>query len=318
MGLGLAGYLVRRLLWAVPVLIAVSMLVFLALRFTPGDPVDTLLGNRYDEELAAQLRARYGYDQPIPVQYVKYVQNLLQGDLGVSTKHVDFSVAEVILPKIRVSAAMGIMAVVVGFGLGIPIGVFAARRRGSFLDPLTIGSWLLLDSIPVFVVVPWAMWLFALTLGWVNLSYGGVFHPNIILPVLLISLPGVAGVARIMRASIIQVMGEDYLRTARAKGLREWTVVTRHLMRNALLPMITVIGLALPGIFAGALFTELLFGIPGVGREYLEALLARDYDVVLALVLFGSALFVFANIAVDMAYGFIDPRVRVGAARETG
>ena len=318
MGLGLAGYLIRRLLWAVPVLIAVSMLVFLLLRFTPGDPVDTLLGNRYDEELAARLRAKYGYDQPVHVQYLRYLENLLQGDLGISTSHAEFSVAEVIIPKVRVSAAMGIMAVIVGFGLGIPVGIFAALRRGSSLDPLTIGFWLLLDSMPVLVVAPAAIWLFALALGWVNLSYAGVFHPNIILPVVLISLPGVAGVARIMRASIIQILGEDFIRTARAKGLRERTVVTRHITRNALLPMVTVIGLSLPGIAAGSLFTELFFGIPGIGREYLESLLDRDYDVVLALVLLGSALFVFANIAVDVAYGFIDPRVRVGATRGGG
>ena len=318
MGQGLAGYLIRRLLWAVPVLIAVSMLVFLLLRFTPGDPVDTLLGNRYDEELAARLRARYGYDQPVHVQYLKYLENLFQGDLGISTRHADFSVAEVIIPKVRVSAAMGLMAVIVGFGLGIPVGIFAALRRGSSLDPLTIGFWLLLDSMPILVVAPAAIWLFALALGWVNLSYAGVLHPNIILPVVLISLPGVAGVARIMRASIIQILGEDFIRTARAKGLRERTVVTRHITRNALLPMVTVIGLSLPGIAAGSLFTELFFGIPGIGREYLQSLLDRDYDVVLALVLLGSALFVFANIAVDVAYGFIDPRVRVGATRGGG
>lgn len=318
MGQGLAGYLIRRLLWAVPVLIAVSMLVFALLRFTPGDPVDTLLGNRYDEELAARLRARYGYDQPIHIQYAKYMQNLFQGNLGISTSHAEFSVAEVIIPKVRVSAGMGLMAVIVGFGLGIPVGIFAALRRGSSLDPLTIGFWLLLDSMPVFVVAPAAIWLFALVLGWVNLSYGGVLHPNIILPVILISLPGVAGVARVMRASIIQILGEDFIRTARAKGLPERAVITRHITRNALLPMVTVIGLSLPGIAAGSLFTELFFGIPGIGREYLESLLARDYDVVLALVLLGSVLFVFANIAVDAAYGFIDPRVRVGVARGGG
>lgn len=318
MGQGLAGYLIRRLLWAVPVLLAVSMLVFLVLRLAPGDPVDTLLGNRYDEELAARLRAKYGYDRPVHVQYAKYVQNLFQGDLGVSTKYGDFSVAEVVVPKIRVSAGMGVMAVVLIFALGIPVGVFAALRRGGFLDPLTIGSWLLLAAIPVFIAAPLTIWLFVLTLGWVDLVYEGVLHPNIILPILLISLPGVADVARVMRASVIQVMGEDFIRTARAKGLHERTVVVRHLTRNALLPMITIIGLSLPGIFAGALFIELFFGIPGIGREFLDAVRAPDFDVVLALVLFLSALFVLANIVIDIAYGFIDPRVRVGATRGGG
>jgi len=315
LGQGLAGYILRRLLWAVPVLFVVSIVVFYMLRLAPGDPVDTLLGQRYDAEVAERLRGKYGYDQPVYIQYVKYMRNVLQGDLGVSTRHQDFSVKEVIVPKIRVSATMGLFALVIVFVLGIPVGVYAALSRGTPVDPLLIGSWLFLDAIPVFVSVIFAQWLFALKLEWVNLGYEGVFHKNIILPVLLISLPGVAGVARLMRASVIQVIGEDYIRTARAKGLRERTVIISHLARNAMLPMVTVIGLTLPGIFAGSLFIELFFGIPGIGRESLDAVRAPDFDVVLALVLFGSTLFVVANVVIDVVYGFIDPRIRVGATR---
>ena len=273
------------------------------------------LGQRYDDEIADRLRQKYGYDRPLHIQYLKYVQNIFQGDLGVSTKHGDFSVAEVIVPKIRVSAGMNIMAMLLIFGLGIPVGVYAALARGTFLDPLVIGFWLLIDAVPVFVTAVVAPWLFALKLGWVDLTYEGVLHPNIILPVFVMALPGVAGVARLMRASVIQVSTEDYVRTARAKGLREHTVVITHVVRNALLPMITVIGLSLPGLFAGSLFVELLFGIPGIGREALQAVLGPDFDVVLALVLFGSILFVLANIFVDIVYGFIDPRIRLTAAR---
>ena len=315
MSQGLAGYIIRRLLWAAPVVFAISVMVFLLLRIAPQDPIDSLLGQRYDEEIAGRLRAKYGYDRPLHIQYLKYVQNLFQGDLGVSTKHGDFSVAEVIFPRIRISAGMGIMAFALIFGLGIPIGVYAALVRGTFVDPLVIGFWLLIDSVPVFVSTVIAPWFFALQLGWVNLSYEGVLHPNIILPVFIMALPGVAGVARLMRASVIQVSAEDYVRTARSKGLRERTVVVSHVVRNALLPMVTAIGLSLPGIFSGALFVELLMGIPGIGREFLQAVLGADYDVVLGLVLFGSALFVLANILVDIAYGFIDPRIRITAAR---
>ena len=315
MSQGLAGYIIRRLLWAVPVLFGVSVMVFVLLRLAPIDPIDSLLGLRYDEEVADRLRTKYGYDRPLHVQYIKYIQNLFQGDLGVSTRHGDFSVAEVVIPKVRVSASMGIMALVLVFGLGIPVGVYAALMRGTFLDPLVIGFWLLIDSMPVFVTAVWAPWLLALKLGWIDLSYEGVFHPNIILPVLLMSLPGVAGVARLMRASVVQVAGEDYVRTARAKGLRERTVVVSHVVRNALLPMVTVVGLSLPGIFTGSLFVELLFGIPGIGREALAAVRAPDYDVMLGLSIFIFSLFILANIVIDIAYGFIDPRVRVGAAR---
>ena len=315
MSQGLAGYIIRRLLWTVPVIFLISVFVFLLLRLAPQDPIDSLLGQRYDEEIAERLRAKYGYDRPLHIQYLKYVQNLFQGDLGVSTQHGDFSVAEVVIPKIRVSAGLNIMAMILIFGLGIPVGVYAAFVRGSFLDPLVIGFWLFIDAVPIFVSGVVAPWLFALQLGWVDLTYEGVLHPNIILPVFVMALPGVAGVARLMRASVIQVSTEEYVRTARAKGLRERTVVVTHVVRNALLPMITVIGLALPGLFAGSLFVELLFGIPGIGREALRAALGFDFDVVLGLVLFGSILFVLANILIDIAYGFIDPRIRITATR---
>ena len=315
MGHGLSGYILRRLLWAVPVVFVISVVVFYMLRLAPGDPVDTLLGERFDGEVADRLREKYGYDQPIHQQYFKYIRNLVQGDLGISTRHQDFSVSEVIVPKIKISAQMGLFSLFIIFVLGMPVGIYAALSRGTPLDPVLIGSWLFLDAIPVFVTAVLTQWLFALKLDWVELGFEGVYHKNMILPVLLISLPGVAGVARLMRASVVQVIGEDYIRTARAKGLRERTVVISHITRNALLPMITVIGLALPGIFAGSLFIELLFGIPGIGREALAAVRAPDFDVVLALVLFGSSLFVLANVVIDVAYGFVDPRIRLGASR---
>ncbi len=315
MGPGLFGYAVRRLLWAVPVLFAISVIVFWILRLAPGDPVDTILGRHYDEERAAVLRDKYGYDEPVYVQYVKYMRNLFHGDLGVSTRHQDFTVSEVIWPKIKVSTQLGAMALFITFALGIPVGVYAALARGTFLDPLTISFWLALDAVPVFVAIPILQYFFAVRLGWVRLGWEGVWSPNIIMPLLIMSLPGVAGVARFMRASVVSVMHEDYVRTARAKGLKERTVVVTHITRNALLPMITVIGLSLPGMTAGALFTEQYFGIPGIARESLAAVTAPDYDVILALVLFGSTLFVLANVLIDISYAIIDPRVRVGARR---
>ena len=315
MSQGLAGYIIRRLLWAVPVIFAVSIILFVVLRLAPLDPIDSLLGVRYDEEIADRLRDKYGYDEPLHIQYLKYFENLFQGDLGVSTRRLDFSVEEVVIPKVQVSAPMGAMALVLAYVLGIPIGIFAASVRGTYKDPLTIGSWLLIDAIPIFVIAVWAMWFLALKVSWIDLSYKGVFHENIILPVLLMSFPGVAGVARFMRASMVQVIYEDYVRTARAKGLRERTVIVSHIARNAFLPMITSIGLSLPAIFTGSLFIELLFGIPGIAREMLEAIFVPDYDVVIGFGLFTFALFVLANILIDITYGFIDPRVRVEAER---
>lgn len=312
---GLFGYVVRRLLWAIPVLFVVSVVVFAMLRLAPGDPVESILKTHYDEQVAQRLREKYGYDKPIAVQYVKYMENLAHGDLGVSTIHTDFTAQDVILPKMWVPTQIGFFALLITFGLGIPVGLYAALARGTFLDPLVISWWLAFDAIPAFVLTTLASWLFALKLGLVGLSYEGVYSTHMILPVFVLAIPGVASVARFMRASVISVIGEDYVRTARAKGLKETTVVFRHIARNAMLPMITVIGLSLPGIAGGALFVEQGFGIPGIANESLQAALAPDYDVILALVLFGSALFVLANVVIDIAYAFIDPRVRLGSAR---
>jgi ABC-type dipeptide/oligopeptide/nickel transport system permease component len=315
MGPGLLGYTIRRLLWAIPVLFAISLLVFYMLRLAPGDPVDAILGQRFQEDQAAVLRKKYGYDQPIHVQYVKYLQNLAQGDMGVSTRHQQFTVSEVIVPKIWVSTRLGLIALVISFTIGILAGIYAALARGTFLDPLTISFWLAIDAVPVFVAAPALMWLFALKLDLVGLGWRGFASPNIILPILVLSLPGTAGIARFVRASVLGVLQEDYVRTARAKGLPERTVVFTHVARNALLPLITVIGLSLPGVAGGALIVEQIFGIPGIGREGFDAVLAPDFDVILALVLFGSFLFVMANIAVDILYAVIDPRIRLGAGR---
>ncbi|MCZ2110935.1 MAG: ABC transporter permease [Dehalococcoidia bacterium] len=312
---GLLGYILRRLLWAVPVLFVISVVVFVMLRLAPGDPIDSILKTHYDEQVAQRLREKYGYDRPVAVQYVKYLENLAHGDLGVSTIHTDFTAQDVILPKIWVSTQIGFFALLITFGLGIPVGLYAALARGTFLDPLVIAWWLAFDAIPTFVLTTLASWLFALKLGLVGLSYEGVYSTHMIVPVFVLAIPGVAGVARFMRASVISVIGEDYIRTARAKGLKETTVVFRHIARNAMLPMITVIGLALPGIAGGALFVEQGFGIPGIASESLQAALAPDYDVILALVLFGSVLFVLANVVIDIAYAFIDPRVRLGSVR---
>jgi ABC-type dipeptide/oligopeptide/nickel transport system permease component len=312
---GLSGYIIRRVLWAFPVLFVISVIVFAMMRMAPGDPVDAILGQRYQEEQAKVLKEKYGYDKPIYIQYLKYMENLAHGDLGVSTRHRDFTASEVILPKVWISTQIGFVAFLIVFGLGIPVGIYAAMARGTFIDPLTISFWLAIEAVPVFVLATVASWLFALKLGLVQLGYDGVWSVNMIVPVMVMALPGVAGVARFMRASVISVIGEDYIRTARAKGLKEQTVVLTHITRNALLPMVTVIGLSLPGITAGSIFVETGFGIPGIARESLQAALAPDYDVVLALVLFGSTLFVFANVAIDVLYGFIDPRVRVGDQR---
>ena len=316
MGAGLLGYAIRRLLWAVPVLFLVSVILFAILRLGPNDPVDAILPKSvYTPAQAELLRQKYGYDQPVYQQYFTYMGNLFRGDPGTSIKHPDFTMKEFVFDKMWVSARINLVALIITFVLGIPIGIYAALARGTPVDPLTIGFWLMLAALPTFVAAPFLLWVFALKLDLISLTYDGVFSKNMILPILIISLPGVAGVARFMRASVISVMGEDYVRTARAKGLRERTVIISHITRNALLPMVTVIGLELPGITAGSLFVERAFGIPGIGAQALEAAILPDYDVILIIVLFSATLFVLANVVVDLLYAVIDPRIRVNAAR---
>jgi peptide/nickel transport system permease protein len=219
---------------------------------------------------------------------------------------------------------MGVVALVVAFALGIPVGIYAALRQGTWVDPFSIASFLLFQSIPVLVAVPFLLLIFALKLDWLPAGgWGGptveiaghgvavgILSRHIVIPALALSLPSVAGIARLTRATTLAVLGEDYVRAARAKGLSEFTVVSRHVARNALLPLVTVIGLSLVTLVEGAFFTETILGIPGIGRLAFDSVTSRDYDIILALALIVATTFVLANILIDIAYTFIDPRIR--------
>ncbi len=323
---GLLGYTIRRLLWAPFVLFIVSFLAFSITRFGPGDYVDVLAGARRDEETIERIRHDRGLDKPFYQQYGIYMKNLLtEGDFGESTTiYRGQDVWEIIWPRILVSMQPGAVALVIAFSVGITVGIFAALRQGTWMDPVSISSFLLFQSIPVLVSLPFLVLIFVVKLGWLPaVGWGGpevdvgpqeislgIFSRHIILPAIALSLPGIAGIARLVRATTLQVLGEDYVRTARAKGLPEFTVVSRHVARNALLPIVTIVGLSLITLLEGAFFTELILGIPGIGRLGVVAAQSRDYDVILALVLILAAAFVVANIITDIAYTFIDPRIR--------
>lgn len=309
---GLASYIVRRLLWIIPVLVVVSFATFAIARLGPGDPVRVRAGQFTDEEALARVRAQYGLDKPIWEQYWIYVRGALtEGDLGESFRYQGRSVVDVILPKVWVSAQLNLVALLVTFALGVPVGMYAATRQGSWQDPMAIGTFLLFRSIPSVVIVPIAIWLLVVELGWMRLGWNGVFSRNALVPILALSIPGVAGVARLVRATTLDALTEDYVRTARAKGLSEMTVLTRHVARNALLPLVTIFGLSLVTVLEGSFFVETLWGIPGAGRLAFESVNDRDYDLLLALVLMIAVAFMVINIVVDVAYAFIDPRVRI-------
>jgi ABC-type dipeptide/oligopeptide/nickel transport system permease component len=323
---GLFPYVLRRLLWAPVILLAVSFIAFAITRFGPGDPVSVAQGQYRDPETLARVRHAKGLDKPFLEQYGIYLKNLVHGDLGESFRYTNIPVSEVIFRKMWVSAQLGIVALVIIFGVGIPVGIYAALKQGTWADPFSISIFLFFQSIPVLITVPIMLLVFVLKLHWLPtggwecaadigflpdpVNCVGIFSKRIIMPTLALSLPGVAGVARLTRATTLGVLGEDYVRTARAKGLREFTVVSRHVARNALLPLVTIIGISLVALLEGAFFAETLLGIPGIGRFAFESVGQRDYDVIMAMTMILAVAFIVANLAIDIAYTFIDPRIR--------
>lgn len=318
---GLAGYIIRRLLLVPVILFAVSIATFSLGRFAPADYVDVQAGTRATPEIKERIREQRGLNDPVYEQYVRYVSNFVQGDFGESVIYRGNGVEDVIFPRLWITLQYNIVVLILTFGLGIPVGTWAALKRGTWLDPFAIGMFLLFASIPVLVSIPLLQWLLVVKLGWLPTAgwadhdYLGVefglFSRHAILPIFILTLPGVAGIARYMRAQVLDVLDQDYIRTARSKGLVEYAVVTRHVVRNALLPIATIVGFELAGLFGGSIFLERLLGIPGIGQYSFQAITERDYDAIMAIVLLGAVVFIVANLLADIAYGFIDPRIRL-------
>jgi peptide/nickel transport system permease protein len=323
---GLAGYIIRRLLWAPVILLAVSLATFALGRFGPGDPVRQIQGQYPNPEQGERIADELGYNDNFFVQYWHWLRDAAQGDFGEGFSPRGFPVKDVLFPRLWVTFQYNLLALIIIFAVGIPAGIWAALRQGTWMDPFTIGVLLLFTSVPVVVSIPVLQWLFALKLDWlpsggweVREFYGveiGVLSKRIILPLLVLTLPGFAGVARYTRAQVLEVLDQDFVRTARAKGLDEFTVVSRHIARNALLPLATMMGFALVGLLGGSIFLETLLGIPGVGEYAFASITAQDTNAIMAIVLLTSTAFIAANLIVDITYGFIDPRIRLGARAE--
>ena len=308
---GLLPYVVRRLMWAPIILLAVSFIAFTITRFGPGDPVRVAMGQYSNPAALERVRHEEGLDKPFFEQYGIYLKNLAHGKLGESFTYRDRDVSEIIFPRIWVSARLGLVALLILFAVGVPLGLFAALRQGTWADPFSISAFLFLQSIPILITVPIMLLVFVLKLHWLPAAgWGGVFSSRIVMPALALSLPGIAGIARLTRATTLSVLREDYVRTARAKGLHEFNVISRHVLRNSLLPLVTVVGISLATLVEGAFFAETLLGIPGIGKLTFDSVQGRDYNIILALALVLSTAFIIANIIIDVAYTIIDPRVR--------
>ena len=304
-------YIVKRLLWLPVLLLAASLMTFTLGTYGPGDPVRVILGNRYDEEIADRIRSQLGLDRPFFVQYGDYIWNFVQGDFGESYRYRGQPVRELIIRKMWVSAQLAMAAMAISLGFGLPIGFFIAHRQGRWEDPTAVTIALVLMSIPVMVSVPALLWTFCLKLNWVPCSgWGGVFDPRIVVPALTMGIPGIAGLTRLMRASTLDTLGQDFIRTAHSKGLGQMVVNGRHVFRNSLIPIVTILAFSLAGLISGAFITETIMGIPGIGRFAVESVFNRDYPVIMAVTLIGSGAFVLANLLADVTYAIIDPRIR--------
>jgi peptide/nickel transport system permease protein len=316
----MAIFLVRRALAAVPVIFAVVLLVFLSLHLAPGDPVDFIIGpdtpfNMDRETYAAQVRERLGLDRPLSEQFMRYVSGLLQLDFGRSLR-TNRSIFEELAPRYVATLELSVFALIMTILIGVPLGILAALRPNTWFDSLLTSVGLMGVSVPSFWLGLLLMLFFSLQLGWFPpsgrpvsaLEPGGLQY--LVLPGLTLALGSAALMMRLTRSQMLEVLGEDFIRTGRAKGLRERAVIMGHALRNALIPVVTVMGLQFGGLLAGTVVVETVFAFPGVGRYLIQAVNNRDFPAVQSGVLFVSLTFVAVNFLVDILYSLIDPRIR--------
>ncbi|RME49144.1 MAG: ABC transporter permease [Caldilineae bacterium] len=305
-------YIVRRVLW-LPFLLAIMIFITFWLGFYgPGSPEVVLLGQRYNPETAALIRQQWGLDDPFWLQYVRYVRNYATLNFGESlTKYQGQPVARLLARRLPVTVQLNAAAIALGVPLGIALGMLAAFYHGSWLDRGIIFFAVLFRAVPSLVAGPILLFIFAKQLKLVPVGgWDGLFSASAILPVSILASGIVAGFARQTRANVLDVLNSDYVRTARAKGLSEAAVLFRHVLQNAFIPLITILGFVLGGIVEGTLITETIFGIPGMGQLAFEAISARDYPIIIAVTVLAAVVFALANLWADLFYGVIDPRIR--------
>lgn len=309
-------YIIRRLLLAIPVLLGVSFLVFASVRLVPGDPAMAIAGELATPELVAQVRQEMGLDRPLLVQYVIYLERVLQGDLGHSVRS-GLPVAAEIANRLPKTLQLAVLSLLFASAIGIPLGVLSATRANTWVDSLSMALALVGVSMPIFWLGLMLMIFFSVLLPrWLGLP-GPVLPPtgtgtwkHLVMPVMALAATSMAIQARMTRACMLEVLRMDYVRTARAKGVAERWVIYRHALRNALIPIVTIIGLQFGTLLGGAVLTETVFAWPGLGRLLVDAIGYRDYPVIQGTVLVVTLGFVLVNLAVDLLYAYLDPRIR--------
>jgi len=308
--------ILRRLVATVPVLVLVTAGVFALIHLTPGDPIDAMMAESVDDSVKRQLRSELGLDRPLYLQYATWMGRLLQGDLGRSIRNSE-PVIQNVGRRIRPSLQLAGLAMAISLLVATPIGILSAARRNSALDRVGTSFALFGICMPNFLIALLLIFVFGVTLRWLPIS--GYVDPleepwdglrSLALPAITLGVALAAVITRTLRSSMLEALSEDYIRTARAKGLTDGAVVRRHALRNALIPVVTVLGLQLGTLIGGAVITEYVFALPGVGRLVVDAVFARDYPLVQGVVLLIAVGFIMSNLLVDLLYGWIDPRIR--------
>ena len=310
------GYIGRRILATIPVMAVVGLFVFSLLYFAPGDPAAIIAGDQATPDDVARIRASLGLDRPFLVRFGEWSWQILRGDLGVSI-FTNLPVTTMIAQRLQPTASLMLVTLAFAIAVAVPLGVVAAWKAGSLIDRLVMGLAVLGFSVPVFVVGYVLAFVFALELGWLPVQgytpiEQGVWpwFSNLILPAVTLGLVYIALIARVTRATMLDVLSQDYVRTARAKGLAQGAVLFVHALKNAAVPIVTVIGIGIARLIGGAVVTETVFAIPGLGRLTVDAILRRDYPVIQGVVLLFSFIYVLVNLAIDLFYTVLDPRIR--------
>ncbi|NNF78738.1 MAG: ABC transporter permease [Rhizobiales bacterium] len=311
------GYVIRRVLATIPVMVIVAAFVFLMLRLSPGDPASVIAGDYATAEDIVRIREALGLNEPILVQFTKWIGNLAQGDLGISI-FTNLPVTTLIAQRIEPTLMLTLTTIVFTVLVAVPLGTLAAWKAGSWIDRGVMLFSVAGFSVPVFVLGYMLIYVVAIKLQWLPVQgYRSMFEHglwpflrHIIMPTLTLSVIFIALIARMTRASVMEVLQEDYVRTARAKGQSETKVLLRHALRNAAVPIVTVIGIGIALLIGGVVVTESVYNIPGLGRLVLDAVLARDYPIIQGLILLFSFVYILVNLAIDLSYTLLDPRIR--------
>jgi ABC-type dipeptide/oligopeptide/nickel transport system permease component len=309
------GYALRRFAGLVVVWLVAVAVTFVAVQFVPGDPILAMLSDRSgDVELEARLRSAYGLDRPLLVQFLDYLRHILDGSFGMSFRYVNTPVSEVIATGLRISPVLALSAITIAVPLGVMLGVLSARRANSWTDTAVILVLVAGISVPNFAMA--AFMVYILAVKWSVLPVAGWGSAsNLVMPVAILVIPPTAYIARLTRTFMLEVLQQDFIRTARAKGLRERLVIYRHALRNTFVPLLTSVGIIFGGLLSGTFVVETIFNIPGLGRLAIDSIFARDYPVTMTIVLLFTVFYSLINLGVDLAYAALDPRIRLGRGR---